>query len=59
MIDLNGTHTVPLIWSEDRTIRVTGLRVTLDSIVGEFKRGSTVECCCEHELANRVLYLPL
>ena len=43
MIDLKGTQTVPLVHSEDGTIRVTGSRVTLDSIVGEFKRGSTAE----------------
>jgi uncharacterized protein (DUF433 family) len=35
---------VPLVAAEDgRVIRVTGTRVTLDTIVGAFRRGATAE----------------
>ena len=43
MIELETVQTVPLIAGEDGVIRITGSRVTLDSIVGQFKRGATAE----------------
>lgn len=39
----NLTLTTPLKVSEDGTIRVTDSRITLDSIVRQFKLGSTAE----------------
>lgn len=36
-------QTVPLTMRDDGTIRITGSRVTLDSVVDEFKRGATAE----------------
>ena len=43
MIELETMQTVPLIAGEDGVIRITGSRVTLDSIVSQFKRGATAE----------------
>src|SRR2546421_438720 len=43
MIELETSQTVPLTAGEDAVIRITGSRVTLDSIVGQFKRGATAE----------------
>jgi uncharacterized protein (DUF433 family) len=43
MIRLESTQTVPLTLGADGTIRVTGSRVTLDSVIDEFKRGATAE----------------
>jgi uncharacterized protein (DUF433 family) len=43
MIELEHVQTVPLIVGEDGTIRITGSRVTLDSLVDEFKLGATAE----------------
>ena len=43
MMSLEATHTVPLTCDSDGVIRVTGSRVTLDSIIDEFKRGATPE----------------
>ena len=43
MVTLEVTHTVPLGRDPDGVIRVTGSRVTLDSIVDEFERGATPE----------------
>ena len=40
MIELATMQTVPLTVGEDGVIRITGSRVTLDSIVGQFKRGA-------------------
>ena len=37
------TQTVPLTRGEDGVLRVTGSRVTLDSIVAQFKSGATAE----------------
>ncbi len=37
------TLTTPLVFSDDGTIRLANSRVTLDSIVAEFKNGSTAE----------------
>jgi len=43
MIESEPTQTVPLTLAEDGTLRVTGLRVTLDSVIQEFKQGATAE----------------
>jgi uncharacterized protein (DUF433 family) len=43
MITLDATQTLPLTMKEDGTIRITGSRVTLDSIIHHFKIGSTAE----------------
>jgi uncharacterized protein (DUF433 family) len=43
MIELETIQTVPLTAGEDGVIRITGSRVTLDSIVSQFKRGATAE----------------
>ena len=43
MIELETMQIVPLTAGEDAVIRITGSRVTLDSIVGQFKRGATAE----------------
>lgn len=43
MTTLETTQTVPLRLWEDGTIRITGSRVTVDSIVHHFKLGATAE----------------
>jgi hypothetical protein len=43
MIELEATQTVPLTTDESGSIRVTGSRVTLDSLVDEFNQGSSAE----------------
>ena len=43
MTTLETTQTVPLTLTEDGTIRITGSRVSLDSIVHHFKLGATAE----------------
>lgn len=43
MITVETTQTVPLTLTEDGTIRITGSRVSLDSIVHHFKLGATAE----------------
>ena len=43
MKQLNFTQIVPLNQDADGTVRVTGSRVTLDTIVSAFKRGNTAE----------------
>jgi uncharacterized protein (DUF433 family) len=40
---LETTQAVPLTLTEDGTIRITGSRVSLDSIVHHFKLGATAE----------------
>ena len=40
---LSLLHSVPLVQSDDGTVRVTGSRVTLDTLVGEFRDGATPE----------------
>jgi uncharacterized protein (DUF433 family) len=37
------TQTAPLTFGDDGTIRITGSRVTLDSVVHAFQHGSTAE----------------
>jgi len=43
MTTLDNSQTVPLTVWEDGSIRIEGSRVTLDSIVHEFKLGATAE----------------
>src|SRR5712691_5592989 len=43
MKQLNFTQTVPLIQEKDGTVHVTGSRVTLDTVVGAFRKGATAE----------------
>jgi len=43
MSDLPTSQTVPLTRGQDGVWRVTGSRVTLDSIVRQFKSGATTE----------------
>ena len=43
MMKHDTTQPAPLMQGEDGTIRIVGSRVTLDSIVDEFKGGATVE----------------
>ena len=43
MIEVEARQRVPLTLAEDGTIRLTGSRVTLDSVLDEFKRGATAE----------------
>lgn len=43
MTNLETTLDVPLELWEDGTIRVAGSRVTLDTVVGQFKLGATAE----------------
>ena len=48
------TETIPLTKGEDGIIRVSGTRVTLDSIVGAFAEGATPE-----EIAQQYSSVPL
>jgi uncharacterized protein (DUF433 family) len=43
MTDLNMAQAVPLARGEGGVFHITGTRVTLDSIVREFKDGATPE----------------
>src|SRR5262245_2491810 len=43
MMTIEATQEVPLTVWEDGTIRISGSRVTLDSIVQSFKLGATAE----------------
>jgi uncharacterized protein (DUF433 family) len=43
MIRLALTQKTPLIQEADGTVRITGSRVTLDTIIGEFQKGATAE----------------
>jgi uncharacterized protein (DUF433 family) len=43
MSKLNMTQTTPLALGEDGVYRVAGSRVTLDSLVHQFKNGATAE----------------
>ncbi len=43
MTTLDTTQTVPLTMTEDGTIRITGSRVSLDSVVYHFQLGATAE----------------
>jgi uncharacterized protein (DUF433 family) len=39
MIRLDLTQTPPLVQEDDGTVRITGSRITLDTIIGAYKRG--------------------
>jgi uncharacterized protein (DUF433 family) len=58
MPTLGATQRVPLTLGDDGTIRVTGSRVTLDSVVHQFKQGATAEQIQEDfpSLALRDIY---
>ena len=43
MVELSITQPIPLTRGDDGVFRVTGSRVTLDSIVHQFKSGATAE----------------
>ena len=43
MIQLTLAQTTPLWQEPDGTVRITGSRVTLDTIVGAFQQGATAE----------------
>ena len=43
MTGLDTKQTIPLALDSDGVIRISGSRVTLDSIVHEFQRGATAE----------------
>ena len=43
MIQLALTQTTPLNQEADGTVRITGSRVTLDTIIGAFQKGATAE----------------
>lgn len=43
MIQLTLTQATPLIQEADGTVRITGSRVTLDTIIGGFQKGATAE----------------
>ena len=58
MLELNMTQAVPLTRDEAGVLRVAGSRVTLDSIVHQFKNGATAEQIQEDfpSLALRDIY---
>lgn len=43
MMTLETTQTVPLMLTDDGTIRITGSRVSLDSIIHHYHLGATAE----------------
>jgi hypothetical protein len=43
IVKLDLSQTPPLVQDENGTVRVVGHRVTLDTIVGEFRDGATAE----------------
>ncbi len=43
MLTLEATQSIPLVLSDDGTIRLAGTRVSLDSVVHHFKLGATAE----------------
>ena len=43
MKQLTFTQTIPLVQDRDGTVRVTDSRVTLDTLVGAFRKGATAE----------------
>lgn len=43
MLTLETTQTVPLTLTEEGTIRVTGSRVNLDSIIHQYQQGASAE----------------
>lgn len=43
MAEPGMTETIPLALNEDGVLRVSGRRVTLDTVVGAFREGATPE----------------
>ena len=43
MIQLTLTQTTPLMQEANGTVRISGSRVTLDTIIGAFQKGATAE----------------
>jgi uncharacterized protein (DUF433 family) len=43
MIQLTLTQTTPLIQEANGAVRITGSRVTLDTVIGAFQKGATAE----------------
>ena len=43
MAELSLTQTTPLVQEADGTVRISGSRVTLDTLVGAFQKGATAE----------------
>lgn len=43
MVRLNFIQTPPLFQEDDGTVRFAGSRITLDTIVGAYKRGDTLD----------------
>ena len=43
MVELSLTQTTPLVQEADGTVRISGSRVTLDTLVGAFQKGATAE----------------
>ncbi len=43
MVDLQAIHSVPLTKGDDGAVRITGSRITLDSLVRAFQQGATAE----------------
>ncbi len=41
MKQFSFSDTIPLVQEKDGTVRVTGSRVTLDTIIGNFQKGAT------------------
>ncbi|MGH8596458.1 MAG: DUF433 domain-containing protein [Gammaproteobacteria bacterium] len=54
MTAIEAVQTVPLVQMPDGTIRITGTRVSLDTILHHYKRGASAE-----EIANRFQGVPL
>jgi uncharacterized protein (DUF433 family) len=43
MVELALTQTTPLVQEADGTVRISGSRVTLDTLVSAFQKGATAE----------------
>lgn len=43
MMDWKASFTAPLVKSDDGVIRISGTRVSLDSVIHHFKQGATAE----------------
>jgi len=43
MVELALTQTTPLVQQADGTVRISGSRVTLDTLVSSFQKGATAE----------------
>ena len=43
MIQFTLTQTTPLVQEADGTVRISGSRITLDTVVGAYEKGATAE----------------